>query len=188
MNYRKIISVVVLLIAICICSLGCASYSVRRDGKTNDLLCQVKVTQTKSHEGAGVPVDVKGWGYLADLPSALSLYGYRNEINNPAYRIEADVVFDMDPHLGTHIAWDIFMAIPSIVLPVPMFSGRMAKLSVTITEGTTGKLLRQMEETLTESFTAYSIYGFMGSGKMQNGLVGVTAMLLDKELKKLEEK
>ena len=190
MTYKQTMSITAIMMAVCICSLGCASRSVRMDGRGECLLEQARDALTTSFEkGAGVPIEVKGWGVLKPLPSALEKRGYSIVRNRPAYSVEADFKIKTGPGMGGLIVWDVLMAIPSLVLPVPIMGSYAWKLEVTIFDGASGNVLSQIEKTVNYRLTGYSLWGFMlGMGNFQDDLVAVTATLSDEELKKLVAK
>ena len=181
--------VAIVMVAGCICLSGCASRSVRMDGRGDGLLDQARVAHEKSPAGAGIPIEVKGWGTLEHLPSALEKRGYGIGMTRPVYSVEGDIKMSIGPNMGHLIFWDVLMAIPSLVLPVPIMGSYTCTLDITISDGATMAELSQIEKTFNYRLTGYSLWGIViGSGKFHEDLTAIAAMLTDEELKKLAAK
>ena len=174
--------IIMIAAVLCICLSGCAR-SAKMTGRSGCLLNQANVTQ----ETIKTPIEVKGWATLSLLPTELEKRGYLLS-NNPKYMIEADCTqLGLHPNIGAMIALDVIMAVPSLVLPVPLMGGQTWKLNVTITDGSTGEILSKMEETIIYKLTGFSLWGLIGSvTKVQGDFVKVAALLIDEELQRLE--
>jgi len=190
MTMKVTIRIVSIVMTICICSLGCASRSAMMGDRGKIPLGQEINAHAKSPEVKGDPIEVKGWGILRDLPSLLEKRGYSIVRDRPVYIVEADLVkSEMGPGIGGQIAWDILMAIPSIVLPVPLMGTSTYTLDITISDGPTGDVLSQTRKTFDYRLTGYSLWGLMfGVLDVQDDITEVAAIITDEELEKFMTK
>ncbi len=191
----------ILIIATCLYLTGCSTQSIKRKGINENLLDQTKAIQPTYIKQVYKTINVPAMSGSVcdndsnyeptqpkanDLIAELNQWGYNLDDVDPAYEIKGTYVINLGPNIGPIIAWDILMAVPSVVLPVPLMGSYTYKLDITITDTATETLLGQIKETLNYSLTGFSIWGLMGKAAQGNkDILSVAAMLIDEELKRL---
>ena len=201
MSQKQTQLLLILIVAICLCSTGCSMQSIKIKGNNENLLDQANAVQPtyikRVYKTSNVPVMTGSVGDkdsidepmqpdAHDLIASLNQYGYNLDYIDPTYEIKGTYVMGLGSNIGVLIAWDILMAVPSIVLPVPLMGSYTYKLDITITDMATETLLGQIKETLDYSLTGFSVWGLAGkAGYVHEDMLSVAAMLIDEELKRI---
>ncbi|MBU1086507.1 MAG: hypothetical protein KKD05_03215 [Candidatus Omnitrophica bacterium] len=144
-------------------------------------------------ESKALAAAMKKIGYESvDVASEYQVEGkhgrpYRYDDIEPEYTVNGTYPPSLGPNMIPKIIWDVIMAVPSLVLPVPVMGSYTWTYDINISDGKTNKLLSNIKKKLDYRLTGFSLWGIIGAvGPTETMLSDIAVNIIDEEIMRLE--